>query len=486
MKFKIKPWGHQLKAIHIAAPLPEFALLMDMGTGKTATTINILRAKYYEHKRVLRTLILCPIVVCENWRREFELHSNVAGRVVVLTGTAKQRIKLWQEAIAKHGTVIAIMNYEGLGISTLYTLMQAYKFEAIVCDESQRIKNPRAKRTAAAIKLADMAAYKYILSGTPILNNPMDIFSQYRFLDGGRTFGANFFSFRAKYFVDKNAGMPRDKYFPNWQPHPDTDQNFNRLIYKKAMRVMKDECLDLPPFVKTRVDVALSPAQNRVYADMMRQFISFIEDKACVAELAVTKSLRLQQIISGFARLDEKQQLQKYGVDVKTKEMEVHRFDDVPRMSALIEVIEGLPKDAKFIVWACFRENYSMILEAMSKLGISCVSLVGGLSDKERNASIDSFQNNPLMRGMVANQGAGGVGVNLTAASYSLYYSRSFNLEHDLQSEARNYRGGSEIHKKITRIDIVAPGTIDELILDSLHNKHSMAEAILAWREALT
>ena len=86
---------------------------------------------------------------------------------------------------------------------------------------------------------------------------------------------------------------------------------------------------------------------------------------------------------------------------------------------------------------------------------------------------------------MIANQTAGGIGINLTAASYSIFYSRNFSLEADLQAEARNYRGGSEVHKKITRIDLVAADSIDSLVVEALAKKENISEQILAWTNQL-
>jgi hypothetical protein len=88
-------------------------------------------------------------------------------------------------------------------------------------------------------KIADRAEYRYLLTGTPILNSPLDIFSQYRALDSGKTFGKSFFAFRAHYFYDKNANMPRHVHFPNWQIRPTSYDELNEKIYAKAMRVEK-------------------------------------------------------------------------------------------------------------------------------------------------------------------------------------------------------------------------------------------------------
>jgi SNF2 family DNA or RNA helicase len=80
---------------------------------------------------------------------------------------------------------------------------------------------------------------------------------------------------------------------------------------------------------------------------------------------------------------------------------------------------------------------------------------------------------------LIGHPGSGGIGVNLTASSVSIFYSRGFSLEHDIQAEARNYRGGSERHDKITRIDLVAPGTIDEEVVRKLHAKQTISDVIL-------
>jgi SNF2 family DNA or RNA helicase len=111
------------------------------------------------------------------------------------------------------------------------------------------------------------------------------------------------------------------------------------------------------------------------------------------------------------------------------------------------------------------------------------VKLIGGMTDTTRQEAIDRFQTDSGVNVMISNQSAGGIGVNLTAASYMLYFSKSFSLEADIQSEARAHRGGSEIHDKITRIDLVSPGSVDEVITLALWNKVDVSESILKMRE---
>lgn len=467
MKFKIKPWAHQLEAINKASLMEGYALFFEVGTGKTLTAVNIIRAKCYQKKRILRTLILCPPVVKENWKREFLANSTIDPRKIdILEGPSKNRIKFLDES----NNPIVITNYESLGIKELFQSIKNKNFEAIVFDESHLLKNFRAKRTKAAIELADKSEFKLLLTGTPILNTPMDIWSQFRILDGGKTFDRNFFAFRARYFFDKNAGMPSQKYFPNWQPIKELDKIFNAKIYKKAARVLKKDCLDLPPFVRKRVFTMLSPEQHRMYESMKKSFIAYLEDKACVAQIALTRALRLQQILCGFFVDDEDN---------------VHKFEKNPRLEALKDILESIGQEHKIIIWTTFRDTYADIENLLLDMGIGYSTLYGGMTDRKRQDAVDNFNLDPNYRVLVANQAAGGTGVNLTAATYAIYFSRTYSLQDDTQSEGRCYRGGSEVHEKITRIDIVAPDTLDEIILDCLARKENLANNILRIKDSL-
>lgn len=466
-----QPWEHQRAAFERAKDMRDYALFMEMGTGKTFTTINLLRWKCMRAGRMLRTLILCPPIVCQNWKREIEVASKLGDRVFVLRGTAKSRaaeIKLRGWRAGPQGTEfdpqVFVTNFEALQMKDVYDQLTRWRPEVVIIDESQRVKNPKAKRTKLAIKLCDLAKHRYILTGSPILNGELDIWAQFRCLDKGETFDHNFFAFRAHYFIDKNAGMPREKYFPAWVAQPGIESELRRLIYSKASRVLKSECLDLPPLVKDIRQVAMSKEQARCYNEMAAQFIAFLNSKECVARLAITKALRLQQIVSGHFKADD-------GT--------VTRFKDNPRLDALMELLEDLAPAHKVIVWAIFQEDAAQIREAVAAAGLQAVELVGGMTAKAQQESIDAFQTDPAVRICIANQQAAGVGINLTASSYSVYFSRNFSLEADLQSESRNYRGGSEIHAKVTRLDLVCPETIDEEILKALYAKENLAEKIL-------
>lgn len=473
--FLIKPWDHQLNAIKVGSSANELALFFEMGTGKTLTAINILRNWFAQAGKIKTTLVLCPPIVIDQWEAEFRKNSKLGTHIVKLKGTGAKRLKLIKENLETPKIFIA--NYETMLMEEPHRLLMD-RVAFLVCDESHKLKNIQAGRTKAVIKIADRTEKRLILTGSPILNSPMDIFSQYRILDKGASFGQNFFVFRGKYFYDRNAGMPPQSYFPDFRARPGIDKELNSIIYKKALKADKKDCLDLPPLVKVKIPVPLTPKQAKLYKELEDEFITYLDDKACVATMALTKVLRLQQITSGFIDLLH---------DGEFIENNLHTQQELEhdRLKALEELLEEIPESEKVIVWAPFRFNIAAIETLLTKKNIGYSTIYGGQSERERNEGIEAFRTSDKCRVCVANPKAGGVGLNLIEASYAIYYGRGYSLEDDLQSEARNYRGGSERHAKVTRIDLYAPGTIDEEIMEALHSKKSIAENILAIKEKL-
>lgn len=467
-----KLWAHQEEAVKRANDY--FALFMEPGTGKTATTINILRKVYAKHGKILPTLVLCPPVVITNWKNEILKYSKIkADRILPLVGTGKERAALLKAAECN---TICITNYETLNMPEVLEAMKGFlksEKSCLILDESHKCKDITAKRTKRAIELSDLASYRYILTGTPILNNLMDIYSQFRILDRGQRFGHNFFSFRARFFEDKNRAMPASKYFPNWAPIRGADRKIKELIEPVSMHVEKSKCLSLPPLVKKTIEVPMSKEQTRIYESMRKDLVATIKteggsgERHSIAELAITKALRLQQIVSGHVRVEGLN-----GEDAATIQIKEN-----PRKDALKQLLEDLAPYHKVLVWAVFHANYDDIRDVCKSLELEYAELHGQIDD--RDAQIERFNNDEKCRVLIGHPGSGGIGVNLVVASYSIFYSRSFSLEYDIQAEARNYRGGSERHESITRIDLVTPGTIDELVLKSLASKQALSQSVL-------
>lgn len=479
MEFKIKPYKHQLEAIELASKLGSTALFWEMGTGKTGGMINILRYRYNVARRVQKTLILSPSVTLYNWKNEFKIHSNIhEDNILVLEKSGKARVKMLVDNLLDDGTKqfsrdkIIIVNYEALLNEELLKVILTWQPEILICDESHYIKNPSSKRSKAVFKISSKASYRHLLTGTPILNSPMDVFMQYKVLDNGEAFGKNFHVFKRTYFQDENAAWAgRPGYFPKLIPIPEKFPELHERMFKRATRIIKSECLDLPPLVKKVINVEISPEQSKAYQEMKRDFLTFVKNlkqnnelTPITAQLAVTKALRLQQILSGY---------------VKTETGEEIEFKKVPRLEITKELLQNLAPSHKVILWCCFKKNYEQLERICKELNLEYAKLTGEQSTKEKQHEMERFNSEQACRVIIANRRAGGIGINLVSASYSIVYSRNFSLADELQSEARNYRGGSQIHEQIVKIDLCTKGTIDETVLEALTNKQKLSDRII-------
>lgn len=435
--------------------------------GKSPTLVNLLREKYAQHQQVLPTLIVCPQIVIDNWQRELLAHSHIdASQILMLRGSAYERMSDFDQQVTRLKTAkIVVTNYEGLLMNKLFEKLYAWGPRVVVLDESQKIKSLTSRRTKLCIKLGQQAMYRYILSGTPIVNSPFDIFSQFLFLDNGETFTDNYRTFRSRYFVDHNAGRPAQSYFPDWRPRMNCMKEINERIYKKAMRVEKKDCLDLPPLIRQQVAIELRDEQQRVYDELRDDSIAEVAGGVVSADMALKRALRLQQVTTGFVKMDDES---------------IQEFKPNPRCLALKELLDQIGPTHKVLIWAVFKQNYKDIAAVLTDMGINYVEVHGGVSEKDKSAAVDAFNDaSSGVRVLIGHPASCGVGVNLARASYAIFYSRDFSLENDLQAEARNYRGGSEIHEKVTRIDIVAKDTIDEVVLEALSNKQMISDAII-------
>jgi SNF2 family DNA or RNA helicase len=469
-EYKLPPYEWQKTLLAMSASQPDLAVLADMGTGKTKGIIDVLRYDYQKHKRVRKTLILAPLVTLYNWKDEFLKQSSIpAGRIHIMQGSTEKKLKTLSQAIASNPCQIVVGNYEMMISPKVVDELMKWAPEIMVLDESHYVKNHKAKRSKTIHLLAMKAHRKFIVSGTPMTNSLTDIFMQFKILDNGKTFGTNYYSFQRTYMYDENQSWAHlHNHFPKWRPRPEMLDELQQKIYAKGIRVNKEDCVDLPPFVQETYAIDLSPAQRKLYKQMEDDYVSFVEQNGLkgvsVAQTAMTKSLRLQQIVTGYVKLDDGQEIE---------------IEDNPRLTALEELITALHEKHKVIIWCAFIPNYRVISKMLTGLGVKHVFITGEESLNEKKESMDALNSDPDVRVCIANRKAGGIGVNLVAASYSIVYSRNFSLEQELQSRDRNYRGGSNIHERITKIDLCARDTVDEAVTANLVEKKEVADRVI-------
>jgi SNF2 family DNA or RNA helicase len=475
VEIKRKPYQHQIDALKLFYDKPNAFLFWEMGTGKTGGAILLHRLRCIQAGVFLPTVVITPIVTITNWKNEYSLFSQFPEhRIKAITGSnSKSRLKKMGDL----GEDILIINYEALSSDEIRNKILDWGPTIVIVDEAHKIKSHDADRTKYVTQICDKAAYKIFMSGTPILNSIVDLYSPFRALDGGETFGKSRNVFLNTYMYDANARMktiPGVKYFPDWKPRPEKFDEITQKIYAKANRKLKSECLDLPPLVEVVEYVGWGVDQKKAYDEMKRDFLTFVKTKsqdtplAVVAELALTKALRLLQIASGF---------------VVTEDKAVIEFNSVPRLDKLSDLLLDLTPNHKVIVWSAYVHNYRMIERLCRQHDIKYVMLTGEQSTGEKDESIASFQSDNSVRVIIANRRAGGIGINLTAASYSIVFSRNFSLEDEEQSKARNYRGGSEIHERIVKIDLAIENSIDDECLKALKSKQSLSTRIIDLKE---
>lgn len=449
-------------------------LLYEIGTGKTGCAINIVRFRSVQKGALIKTLILGPIAILQQFKDEFSKFSKITPEhITVLKGTGKKKTETVHKLEGKDHIILT--NYEALLNAGLVQALMKWGPEYMVLDECHSVKSPKAKRSKIILKMAQKIKYKTLMTGTAILQGVQDIYMPYLIMDGGETFGNNFFAFRGRYLMDKNAAWSgKHNHFPVWVSNPLMIDELNAKIYTKAIQAKKEDCVDLPEYVVTKRPVQMSPELKKLYTQLERDFMVFLDESkdsdksgAVVANLAVTKATKMMQLVSG-AVIDEE------GNTIILKQN--------PKLDALEDILEQT-RGQKVIVWAHFVANHEMIVKLCEKMKLKYVMINGSVSAQEKQDRIHQYQNDDETTVFIGSQAAAGVGVNLQQAGYSIYFSRSHNLAHDLQSEGRCYRAGSiNFHQKVTRIDLVMEETIDELVDECLKGKAELATKITTYR----
>ena len=475
--FKTEPYKHQLDALKASWKKEEFALLMDMGTGKSKVLVDTIAA-LYDAGKINSALILAPKGVYKNWvGQEIPTHlpihieHKIAYWASPLTAKLKEQIKqVWSADYDLH---IFVMNIEALSTGKAFDVAKHFIGRhggetLIAVDESTVIKNHKAKRTKSAVALSKMCKYKRILTGSPITKSPLDLYSQFQFLHEELLGFRSYYSFCSRYadMVKRNAGSHQYNQILGFR-------NLDELtdsIQPHSFRVTKEECLDLPEKVYIKRTIELTPEQKNVYNQMKTNAVAILDDMELItANAVITQLLRLHQVSCGFVNTDEG----------NTVELKNTRMDEL--MSILDEV------NGKAIIWANYRHDILAIHKEISKVygERSVEAYFGDTPGEERQDIVKRFQEDPELRFFVGQPRTGGYGLTLTAANTVVYYSNNYDLEVRLQSEDRAHRIGQG--SKVTYIDLVCEKTVDEVIVKALRKKINIATEVLGeeWKKWL-
>lgn len=473
---KANLYKHQIRGANMAlrafgaldakTPGGGFGELFEMGCGKTLTTIAVAGALYNLGK-IDRVLVVAPTSVCSVWPHDLNQFAAFPWEARVLLGDKKKRLKALNELEnwPFKALRIAVINYESTHREGIFEALAAYKPDLIVCDESQRIKNPSAAQSKALHKLGDAAPFRMILSGTPVQNNAVDLYSQYRFLDPA-VYGANFYAFKNRYCIMGGYGQHQIVGY----------RNMDELVEKEhsvAYRVTKEECLDLPQQTFINRYVQFTDAEQAIYEQLRKSsFLELETGENVTATTILTMYLRLMQLTGGFLTADE---------STRPKQVNTAKLD------ALADIVDDYVVDAgkKLVIFARFRAEIAAIENLLRLRKIQYGSIYGDVPMEERGKIVDDFQTNPDTKVFVAQIQTAGLGITLHAASTAVFYSYDYNYANYAQALARIHRIGQRL--PVTYIHLVVDGSIDEKILAALENKEDMAKTVVdSWREVLT
>ena len=465
-KFKTKPYAHQLTALEKSWNKETYAYFMEMGTGKTKVLIDNA-AMLYDKGKIDGLLIVAPKGVVGTWYTN-ELPTHLPNHIENTTTlwqaniTKGQKEKL--DSLFKVGEQlhILIMNVEALSTSKGTTF--AAKFISshntlMVIDESTTIKNPNAKRTKNILNLSIRAKYRRIMTGSPVTKNPLDLYSQCKFLSHWHLDFESYYAFRARYAVMKTANIAGRQIqlvhgFKNLNELSDKLKPF-------SYRVLKEDCLDLPDKIFLKREISLSSDQRKLYEQMKKEALAVLNGKQVTTVNALTQLMRLHQITCGHFTAD----------DGTTQRISNNRIGE---LMDILEETEG-----KAIIWAHYQWDIKDIIKEINKVygPGSVVDYFGLTPQDERQPNIKKFQSDPKCRFLVGTPSTGGYGITLTAANTVIYYSNGYDLEKRLQSEDRAHRIGQK--KAVTYVDINAQDTVDEKIVKSLRKKINIASEVL-------
>lgn len=461
LPIKATPYRHQIEAYEYACGLfglPHSgamrsggcALLMEMGTGKTITSIAITGA-LVRAGRIRRVLIVAPLSILGVWEEEFQKFAAFPYALAVLTGPGSRKLDTLRHMTGAVLQVV-VVNYESAW--RMEKDLAAWRPDLIIADEGHKIKTHNIAASKAMHRLGAKAGYRLLLTGTVITNKAIDVFSQFKFVNPA-IFGQSFYAFRNRYFDMVGYG--------NHTPvlKKSMEAELTEKLHSISFRATKAECLDLPETTDVIRQVELEPAALRVYRGLVKESYAELSSGEVTAPNILTRLLRLSQLTGGFIGNDETAAVEQISA---------------AKLSALEDILDGAAAEGKkLVILARFIPEIRAICKLLEKRGLRYSYITGEVKNREEQVS--AFQNDPAVMAFVGQIATAGLGITLTAASTMVFYSLDYSMSNFEQTKARIHRVGQRM--PCTCLYLVARGTVDEKVLQALKDKADLARTLV-------
>jgi len=439
----------------------------EMGTGKTVQMLSTLRTLHTHY-----TLVVCTNSMKHKWAAEADIWYPEA-QTFVVEGTPAKKDQIISTAYAAGDTdpVIVIVNYESLrsltklaGFGSLRVTDKEAKpgplnlipWEAVVADEAHRVKDPRSKQTRALWGVSRDAPYRYALTGTPVVNNPDDLWTIMHFVDHKEWPSRN--AFRERYclmYSNPHGG------YENMGVRPDMQPELQAILQYRLLRRTKAEVLpDLPAKTYDMRPLPLTPEQAKVYAALREDMLAQLDDGLLVVTDPLILAGKLRQVACAMPVLDG-------DGGVASLRTPSNKID------ALLELIED--STGPLVVFA---ESRKLI-----ELAAACVPedlLFGTITGKDapadRERTVQRFQAGALDI-VLCTTGAGAEGITLTAADTLVFLQQSWSNVANKQAEDRIHRIGQESPVQI--ITFISEGTIEEAVYEVTREKEDRLQEVV-------
>lgn len=428
---------------------PRAGLFLDMGLGKTATVLSALTPEH------LPVLVVAPKRVAEHvWSREARLWRPDL-RVTVAAGTKLQR----QQALSQRGADIIVIGRDNLADINDKWPAGKHPFKTFVMDELSSFKNRASVRWKAARKIAASAQYVWGLTGTPAPNGLMDLWAQVYLLDRGQRLGATLTSYRGRYFYP--GRQLANGVITEWLPRPEAPIRIQRSLEDICISMATEGRVTLPPVTYNRVEVPLSPVHRRQYDKLRRDLVLQADDigVTITAPTAAALSTKLAQMTAGFIYTED---------DTGQRAGAIRLHGN--KVQATQEIIDGT--GSPVLVFYRFVEERDMLLSGLDNAHTI-----------DEPGVIDDW-NAGKIPVLVAHPASIGHGLNLQAGGHTIVWTTAtWSLEEWEQSNKRLARQGQQ--NPVIIHTLVAPSTVDDLVLKALQGKASVQDALLDHLESV-